>query len=175
MPVRWRRCSSTTVWTSFRWRCSPHAQRSYWTRGRPRRAPHAKRLEWGACSSGRAASRKPPSVSGKGRSCQAMPWPSPRTSTATLYWRAAIVAMRMPPMRGDGCSRFPNAPPALRREATEALAVHHEHRARDLAAARQFAVESLGLQATGPRRQAIEHRLARIDRKLGADSTAPLF
>ena len=34
-------------------------------------------------------------------------------------------------------------PPALVREATEALAIHHEHRLRDLPLARQFALGSL--------------------------------
>ena len=61
-----------------------------------------------------------------------------------------------------GCS------PALAREATEALAVHHEHRARDLAAARMFALRSLPLQATAARQEAIKYRLARIDRKMSS-------
>ena len=41
--------------------------------------------------------------------------------------------------------------------------------------ARDFAIQSLQLQATGSRRQAVEHRLARIDRKMGMGSMAPLF
>jgi len=56
---------------------------------------------------------------------------------------------------------------AYAREASEALAVHHEHRARDLEAARSFAVQSLSLQGTPARQQATRHRLARLDRKLG--------
>lgn len=67
-------------------------------------------------------------------------------------------------------------PPAYAREAMEALAVHHEHRARDLEAARTFALQSLRLQATQSRQQAVKYRLARIDRKLGApERSAPLF
>jgi len=71
-------------------------------------------------------------------------------------------------------------PPGYAREATEALAVHHEHRARDLEAARTFAVQSLGLQATMARQNAMKYRLARLDRKLGSQAllpglTAPLF
>ena len=58
-------------------------------------------------------------------------------------------------------------PPAYAREATEALAVHHEHRARDLDAARTFALQSLRLQATAARQDAVKYRLARLDRKLG--------
>jgi uncharacterized protein len=52
------------------------------------------------------------------------------------------------------------------REASDALAVHHEHRARDLEMARNFAVQSLSLQGTPARHQATRHRLARLDRKL---------
>jgi hypothetical protein len=59
-------------------------------------------------------------------------------------------------------------PPGYAREATEALAVHHEHRVRDLEAARGFALQALPLQATAARQEAVKYRLARIDRKLGA-------
>jgi uncharacterized protein YprB with RNaseH-like and TPR domain len=65
-------------------------------------------------------------------------------------------------------------PPGYAREATEALAVHHEHRARDLEAARTFALHSLRLQATAARQDAVKYRLARLDRKLGARAQ-PLF
>ena len=69
-----------------------------------------------------------------------------------------------------GCS------PSYAREAMQALAVHHEHRARDLEAARRFALQSLRLQATAARQGAVQYRLARIDRKLGlTERTAPLF
>ena len=55
-------------------------------------------------------------------------------------------------------------------EATEALAIHHEHRVRDLALARRFALGSLAALTGGPRpslAQAVRHRLARIERKMG--------
>jgi uncharacterized protein len=68
-----------------------------------------------------------------------------------------------------------NCPPQLAREATDALAVHHEHRQRDLESARQFALRSLQLHETASRRQAVEHRLARLNRKLGLESAAALF
>lgn len=58
-------------------------------------------------------------------------------------------------------------PPSLAREATDALAVHHEHRLRDLATARRFALESLQFNASRARSEAVRHRLARIERKLG--------
>jgi hypothetical protein len=57
-------------------------------------------------------------------------------------------------------------PPHIAQEATQALAVHHEHRLRDLRAARHFAVQSLQFQVSLSRAQAVHHRLARIDRKL---------
>jgi hypothetical protein len=60
----------------------------------------------------------------------------------------------------------------MAREATEALAVHHEHRVRDLEAARRFALESLRVPATMARRHAAEHRLARLNRKLSYRSAA---
>jgi uncharacterized protein YprB with RNaseH-like and TPR domain len=54
----------------------------------------------------------------------------------------------------------------LKREAAEALAVHHEHRLRSLLSARSLAMRSLQFDATLRRREATEHRLARIHRKL---------
>jgi uncharacterized protein YprB with RNaseH-like and TPR domain len=85
------------------------------------------------------------------------------------YVDAADAWRRMLLMRG--------CPARLAREATEALAVHHEHRSRDLSAARQFAVQALQFKVTRSRAQAVHHRLARIDRKLGGPSpqAAPLF
>ncbi len=68
-------------------------------------------------------------------------------------------------------------PPQMMREATEALAVHHEHRLRDPLAARGFALESMKLPSSYARQQALQHRLERLDRKLGAapPEAAPLF
>jgi uncharacterized protein len=57
-------------------------------------------------------------------------------------------------------------PPNIAREATEALAVHHEHRLRDPRSARQFALRSLGFDATASRQDATRYRLARLERKL---------
>ena len=57
-------------------------------------------------------------------------------------------------------------PAHIAREATEALAVHHEHRARDLEAARHFALQTLQFNVSIARTQAVQHRLARLDRKL---------
>jgi uncharacterized protein YprB with RNaseH-like and TPR domain len=69
---------------------------------------------------------------------------------------------------------------ALRDFAAEALAIHHEHRDRDLSTAREvalFALEESG--GTGARSEGLRHRLARLERKLarpaGRNSGAQLF
>ena len=62
---------------------------------------------------------------------------------------------------------LPDCPTHIAQEATEALAVHHEHRLRDLSAARRFAMQALEFSASATRAQAVQHRLARINRKLG--------
>jgi len=58
-------------------------------------------------------------------------------------------------------------PPAYAAEAAEALAVHHEHRKRDLARAREFTVRSLQHGSGARARTSGEYRLARLERKLG--------
>jgi uncharacterized protein YprB with RNaseH-like and TPR domain len=60
----------------------------------------------------------------------------------------------------------PACPSHLAREATEALAVHHEHRVRDLPAARAFALRSFDTR-NPTWNHAVQHRLARIERKIG--------
>jgi hypothetical protein len=62
----------------------------------------------------------------------------------------------------------PACPRPLAREATEALAIHHEHRLRDLGAARTFALRSLASALPAANNEAGRHRLARIERKLDA-------
>ena len=57
---------------------------------------------------------------------------------------------------------IPSCPPNAAREANEALAIHHEHRVRDLAAAKMFALQNLG----GVEDDAVRHRLQRIDQKI---------
>ncbi len=53
----------------------------------------------------------------------------------------------------------------LGRRAAEALAIHHEHRARDLMTARRYA-ETLGADASGRAGADVRHRLERLNRKL---------
>jgi hypothetical protein len=57
-------------------------------------------------------------------------------------------------------------PPQLEGEATAALAIHHEHRSRDLTAAKAFALRSLEAGERPVWRDAARYRLARLDRKI---------
>jgi uncharacterized protein YprB with RNaseH-like and TPR domain len=66
---------------------------------------------------------------------------------------------------------LPRCPAGLRREAREALAIFHEHRANDLATARTHAERLLFEQPVGRRRDDAEHRLRRIERKLASGRT----
>jgi hypothetical protein len=77
-----------------------------------------------------------------------------RYPEAAAAWRALLDLRR--------------CPSHLAREATEALAVHHEHRVRDLQSARSFALQALQFNVTPARTAAVQHRLARLDRKLDA-------
>jgi uncharacterized protein len=67
---------------------------------------------------------------------------------------------------------------ALRHFAAEALAIHHEHRDRDLTSARElalFAVKEAEAEANRPRADSVRHRLARLNRKLSQKTNAQLF
>jgi hypothetical protein len=60
-------------------------------------------------------------------------------------------------------------------EAAEALAIHHEHRRRDLETARAYALQSLGGQTRPSWSHAVRHRLARLEKKIGSPTASPLF
>ncbi len=62
----------------------------------------------------------------------------------------------------------PGCPPRVVREATEALAIHHEHRDRDLETAKTFALRGLDVDVDAQPEwtKGARHRLARLDRKL---------
>jgi uncharacterized protein len=79
-----------------------------------------------------------------------------RYDEAAEFWRE-LVEMR-------GC------PAPIVREAAEALAIHHEHRVRDLATARGFALRNLESGVELGWAHAARYRLARIERKLEARS-----
>lgn len=70
---------------------------------------------------------------------------------------------------------LPSCPSTLRREAREALAIHHEHRSRDLAAAKTFVLEALAENPASRWREQAEYRLQRLDRKLSARAEGSLF
>jgi hypothetical protein len=70
--------------------------------------------------------------------------------------------------------RIPGCPSVLRREAREALAIHHEHRSRDLVTARTFVLDALAEAPATAWRDQAQHRLNRIDRKLSRGTTLPL-
>jgi hypothetical protein len=57
-------------------------------------------------------------------------------------------------------------PMVIRREAREALAIHHEHRSRDLRTARTLVLDVLAENAGVRARAAAEYRLQRIERKM---------
>lgn len=61
---------------------------------------------------------------------------------------------------------LPRCPAAFRREAKEALAIYHEHRSRDLGTARSCVLDVLNDGPFGRRREAAEHRLRRLERKI---------
>jgi uncharacterized protein YprB with RNaseH-like and TPR domain len=71
---------------------------------------------------------------------------------AATYWRTL--------MDTRGC------PAHIAREAIEALAIHHEHRVRDLLAARALALQGLEQEQRPTYTRAVQHRIARLDRKL---------
>ena len=75
-----------------------------------------------------------------------------RYADAAEYWQQ-LLGLR-------GC------PPSIAREASEALAIHHEHRVRDLAEAKRFALQSLENGMHTARAEAGRYRLARIERKI---------
>lgn len=77
---------------------------------------------------------------------------------ARAFTTAAVCWQRILDTRG--------CPPAAAREATEALAIHHEHRVRDLEAARTFALRAFEAGLRPSQADAARHRLARIRKKL---------
>ena len=64
-------------------------------------------------------------------------------------------------------------PAPIQREAAEALAIHHEHRVKDLASAKRFTLGGLATLTDGPQpslAEAMRHRLARIERKINGSA-----
>jgi hypothetical protein len=82
-----------------------------------------------------------------------------RFDEAAAHWRELL--------------EIPSCPAHLAREASQALAVHHEHRVRDLLMARAFALRSLDAQKPGWNR-AVQYRLARLERKMSSSQPSSL-
>jgi tetratricopeptide (TPR) repeat protein len=111
--------------------------------------------------------------------------------TAAEAWHAYAVSLRRERRYEEAAAAWGrildlhSCPQRLALAASEALAVHHEHRDRNLRRAHDFAWWSLQLTATPGRVHAARHRLARLDRKLArtdskafdirTDSLATLF
>jgi uncharacterized protein YprB with RNaseH-like and TPR domain len=92
-----------------------------------------------------------------------------RFGEAADAWRALIA------LTEHGAFRRTPAGSALREFAVEALAIHHEHRDRDLHAARELAMFALEEGPGARRADGYRHRLARLDRKIARKENAQLL
>jgi uncharacterized protein YprB with RNaseH-like and TPR domain len=92
-----------------------------------------------------------------------------RFADAAEAWRAILAATESRASR-----RWPQAA-VLRQFAVEALAIHHEHRDRDLHAARELALFGLEEDPNARKADGYRHRLARLDRKIAKKESAQLF
>jgi hypothetical protein len=82
-----------------------------------------------------------------------------RYEEAARHWQQVL---ELAPGHGEPWS-------SLDRRAAEALAIHHEHRSKDIEAARRYAAR-LEPQASGAFRRDLERRVTRIERKLRGKS-----
>ncbi len=89
-----------------------------------------------------------------------------RFEEAAAIWRSLIDFTEPRGMRRDILGE-------LRQVAVEALAIHQEHRARDLAGARELALAAL--EEAGRRAPEVQHRIDRLERKLAKPRIASLF
>jgi uncharacterized protein len=92
-----------------------------------------------------------------------------RFADAADAWRAILAMTETRASR-----RWPQAT-TLRQFAVEALAIHHEHRDRDLQTARELALFGLEEGPGARRADGYRHRLARLDRKIAKKENAQLF
>lgn len=96
----------------------------------------------------------------------------PTTALRIETLRGLACAARRAGRHADAAMRWhellhvPACPAQAAREASEALAIHHEHRVRDLPKAKAFALKSLDGAARPTWNVSVQHRLARIERKL---------
>jgi uncharacterized protein YprB with RNaseH-like and TPR domain len=92
-----------------------------------------------------------------------------RFAEAADVWRALVARAEQGAFARTETAR------ALRQFAVEALAIHAEHRDRDLLAARELALFALEEPPDQRRADSYRHRLARLDRKLAQKENAQLF
>ena len=120
----------------------------------------------------RALALATPVLSSGGRRRRAAEWTSTPQGVRIEALRALALMLRRARRFAGAAERWgqlvdlPGCPQQIKREATEALAIHHEHRERDLAAARLFALKSLEAGSETAWGDAVRHRLARIERKM---------
>jgi uncharacterized protein len=88
---------------------------------------------------------------------------------AAEAWRALLTATEERTVSRTDAGR------ALKQFAVEALAIHAEHRDRDLCAARELALFALDDGPDQRRAESYRHRLSRIERKLAQKQNAQLF
>jgi uncharacterized protein len=91
-----------------------------------------------------------------------------RFAEAADCWRAVVALTESLSVRRRGSLG------ELRQVAVEALAIHHEHRERDLAGAREMALFALR-EGDARRAPGIRHRIARLERKLAGKAASQLF
>jgi hypothetical protein len=91
-----------------------------------------------------------------------------RFDEAAARWREIVALTEPRSVRRRGSLE------ELRQCAVEALAIHHEHRERDLMSARELALFALQ-EGDASRADAVRHRLARLDRKIARKNNAQLF
>jgi uncharacterized protein len=89
---------------------------------------------------------------------EALRWLAVRYRRARRYGEAAEAWQRILDLDLD--------PSPLVGEASEALAIHHEHRSRDLQAARSFALRALEVGPDARSERELQHRLDRLARKM---------
>jgi len=93
-----------------------------------------------------------------------------RFDEASVAWREIVALTNSPSCHGRVAMN------QLRQFALEALAIHEEHRERDLNAARELALFALTDEDAPPARaNGIRHRLARLDRKLAKKGNCHLL
>jgi uncharacterized protein YprB with RNaseH-like and TPR domain len=83
-----------------------------------------------------------------------------RYGEAAVHWREIVRLSERRALRRSATAA------ALREFAVEALAIHHEHRDRDLQTARELALFALDEGGDSRRADGYRHRLARLERKL---------